>query len=228
MRWNTPLSDDHAQLLLDLLDVASGTRVLDLGCGWGELLLRAVAGGTARTTGTGVDTDSRALARGRALAADRGLADRVKFHEGNASVWGEVTDRVLCVGASHMWKGAGDALQKLACMVAPGGRLLFGDGCWERPPTPAAEELFAEVSPLDVIVEQAVNAGWRVLHVSTADQREWDEFEASWRANGQRWLVEHPDGEHAADVRARLDRELREYLSVYRGVLGFCYFVLAR
>ncbi|MGH3717034.1 MAG: SAM-dependent methyltransferase, partial [Micromonosporaceae bacterium] len=53
MRWNTPLSEEHAELLLSRLDLAPGVRVLDLGCGWGELLLRAVAtGGTARATPT--------------------------------------------------------------------------------------------------------------------------------------------------------------------------------
>jgi SAM-dependent methyltransferase len=37
MRWNTPLSKTHAALLLQRLDIAAGTHVVDLGCGWGEL-----------------------------------------------------------------------------------------------------------------------------------------------------------------------------------------------
>ncbi|WP_346537033.1 class I SAM-dependent methyltransferase [Micromonospora sp. DPT] len=48
MRWNTPLSEQHAALLLQRLDIRPGTRVLDLGCGWGELLLRAVAAAEVR------------------------------------------------------------------------------------------------------------------------------------------------------------------------------------
>lgn len=36
MTWNTPLSDDHASLLLDLLEPAPVREVLDLGCGWGS------------------------------------------------------------------------------------------------------------------------------------------------------------------------------------------------
>ena len=46
MRWNTPLSAEHADLLLGQLDlrpVRARLRIADLGCGWGELLLRAVA-----------------------------------------------------------------------------------------------------------------------------------------------------------------------------------------
>ena len=43
MRWNMPLSAEHADLLLDRLDLRPGQRIADLGCGWGELLLLAVA-----------------------------------------------------------------------------------------------------------------------------------------------------------------------------------------
>ena len=43
MRWNVPLSVEHAELLMDRLDVPPGAHVADLGCGWGELLLRVVA-----------------------------------------------------------------------------------------------------------------------------------------------------------------------------------------
>lgn len=38
MRWEAPLSEEHAALLLQRLDIQPGASVLDLGCGWGELL----------------------------------------------------------------------------------------------------------------------------------------------------------------------------------------------
>ncbi len=229
MRWKTPLSQEHAALLLERLGVSSVDRIADLGCGWGELLLRAVETGGGETTGIGVDTDVRALERGRALAAARGLARRVTFTEGEAAAWSEPADRVLSIGASHAWGGTENALVALADLVAPGGRLLFGDGCWEKPPTSAAASLFeGEVFSLETVVERACGAGWRVLHLSTADQREWDDFEATWRAGRQEWLIEHPDDRRAAQLRSEIDDQLREYVTVYRGVLGFAYLVLAR
>jgi SAM-dependent methyltransferase len=229
MRWNTPLSEEHAALLLERLGVSSGTRVLDLGCGWGELLQRAVMAGGVDATGIGVDTDAQALGRGRALAGIRGLADRVTFIDGDAAVWRETANRVMCVGASHAWGGTKQALLALADLIRPEGRLLFGDACWEGPPTPAAAALFGEhVLPLETMVAHAVTAGWRVVHLSTADQREWDDFEATWRAGRQQWLLEHPDSDHALEVRTVLDDQLRSYVAVYRTVLGFCYLILAR
>ena len=229
MRWNTPLSEDHAALLLQRLEIASSGSLLDLGCGWGELLLRAVAGARVDADGTGIDTNVQALERARALAAERGLAARVSFAEADAASWAVPADRVLCVGASHAWGGTEHALTALSRVVAPGGRLLFGDGCWERDPSPDAARMFeGEVLALEDILEQAGSAGWRVLHLSTADQREWDDFEATWRAGRQQWLLGHPQDGQAAHVRRELGDQLRQYVSVYRGVLGFCYLVLAR
>jgi cyclopropane fatty-acyl-phospholipid synthase-like methyltransferase len=233
MRWNTPLSEEHAALLLRRLDVRPGARVLDLGCGWGELLLRVVAAGGAAgavaTTGVGVDTDDAALARGRALAAERSLDKLVTFVKEDAAAWREPADRVICVGASHAFGGTAAAIEALAGTVRPGGRLLFGDGYWERQPTTDAVEIFGdETMPLAELIEQVRGLGWRVLHFSTADQREWDDFESTWYAGRQEWLLEHPEDPRAPEIREELDTRLREYVSVYRGLLGLGYFVLGR
>ncbi|MER6593236.1 hypothetical protein ABT214_15565 [Micromonospora purpureochromogenes] len=82
--------------------------------------------------------------------------------------------------------------------------------------------------PLADLIELARGLGWRVLHFSTADQREWDDFESTWRAGQQEWLLQHPDDPRATEVREELDDRLREYVGVYRGVLGLAYFVLGR
>jgi cyclopropane fatty-acyl-phospholipid synthase-like methyltransferase len=226
MRWNTPLSEDHAALLLERLAVGPTDQVVDLGCGWGELLLRAVEPTSA--TGVGVDVDADGLERGRALAAARDLDDRVRFVQAEAAAWDEPADRVLCIGSSHVLGGTGPALARLAELVPAGGRLLYGDACWTDPPTAAAAEMFEEVLPLGALVEHATASGWRVLHLSTADQREWDDFESTWRAARQEWLLRYGDDDRAPEVRSRLDAQLDAYVGTYRGVLGFGYLVLGR
>lgn len=229
MRWNTPLSVDHAALLLDRLDLRPGLHVLDLGCGWGELLLQAVWAAGDGATGVGVDNDVQVLARAQAMATARALDGRVDFVYAESAAWDQPADRVLCVGASHAWEGVSQALGALTELLRPGGRVLFGEGCWERPPTAAAAAMFGhDVIPLAEMACLARAAGWQVLHLSTADQREWDDFEATWRGGRQQWLLEHPDDDAAADVQDTLDRQLKDYLEVYRGILGFGYLVLGR
>jgi SAM-dependent methyltransferase len=227
MRWNTPLSEAHADRLIGQLDVSSARSVLDLGCGWGELLVRVVDAAGERCAGVGVDSDLELLDRGRRLAQGRGVAGRVEFVCRQAQDWDRPADRVLCVGASHALGGTACALAALKPLVARGGRLLFGDGCWGRDSTPEAAAILGDdVLGLDRVLDHARNAGWRVLSLTTADQREWDEFESSYRRGSEEWLLAHPHASDASAVREHLDRRLSEYVNGYRGVLGFCYLVL--
>jgi SAM-dependent methyltransferase len=235
MRWNVPLSAEHADLLLDRMSLEPGQAIADLGCGWGELLMTAVARAGAGAAGTGVDLDEpppviprapRVLPRAREEAARRGLD--VRFIKGDASAWPGTADRVLCLGASHAFGGTAAALRALAANVPPGGRLLFGDGFWAQPPSPEAAEMFgADTRPLPDLLEACRAAGWRVIHLSTASQLEWDDFESTFRAGRQEWLLANPDHPRAAEIRAWIDARERQYLTVYRTVLGFAYLVLA-
>jgi len=227
MRWNAPLAEDHAGLLLDRLELGPAGRVADLGCGWAELLLRAVER-TGAATGIGVDTEPVALERGRAEAGRRGLADRVELVEGEVAAWTGTADRVLCVGAAHAFGGTREALAALAPAVPRGGRLLYGDGCWPGPPTAAALEIFGdEILPLPDLVAAARTTGWRIVHLSTADQHEWDDFESTSRAGRQEWLLANESDPRAGEIRDWLDTREQEYIQTYRGVLGFAYLVLA-
>ncbi|SFW81864.1 SAM-dependent methyltransferase [Amycolatopsis australiensis] len=226
MRWNAPLSEPHAELLLDRMALG-GDRLADLGCGWGELLLRALER-VPDLRGTGIDTDPEVLERGRAAARARGLASRVEFTEADAATWDGPAGRAFCIGASHAFGPAKAALDRLA-RVVPSGRVLYGDGFWSAPPSAAAREIFGEdVLTLPGLLEAVDAAGWRVLHLSTADQLEWDGFESASRLAWQEWLLAHPADPRAPGVRDWLDRRLREYVRDYRGVLGFTYLVLGR
>lgn len=224
MRWNTPLSEPHAELLLDRMALGDG-HLVDLGCGWGELVLRAAERAPGLRV-TGVDTDVTGLERGRAAAAERGLT--VDFTEADAATWDVPVERAFCIGAAHIFGSTKAALDGLA-RVVPSGRLLYGDGFWAAPPTPAALEIFGpDTLTLPELVDAAAAAGWRVRHVSTADQLEFDDFESTSRAGWEEWLAAHPDDPRAGEVGEWLDRRLREYVGVYRGVLGLAYLVLTR
>jgi SAM-dependent methyltransferase len=228
MRWNTPLSVPHAELLLARLEIPEHGSVLDLGCGWGELLIRAVqAAGSASVTGTGIDNHSGDIDRARRAAADRGLGDRVRFVEASAVGRSECADRVICIGASHIWGGTEAALAALAQNVSADGLLLFGDGFWKQDPSEAAAAIFGEeVVDLGDLVRLAHAGGWDVMHLSEADQLEWDDFESTWRLGRHRWLAGHPTDARAPELRETLRSSVLEYIDVYRGVLGFCYLVL--
>ena len=74
--FHGPLSQARAARLTERLTRSNPGTVLDIGCGWGELMLRILAA-APDATGVGIDLDADDLARGRACAEARGLASRV-------------------------------------------------------------------------------------------------------------------------------------------------------
>jgi SAM-dependent methyltransferase len=229
--FNSPLSEWRAAELVEGLDVPGSARVLDLGCGWGELLLRLLATRPG-ATGIGVDTSARAVDRGIAAARARGLADRVAFEISDAAATTHrPADVVLCVGSSHAWGGTPEALGALRALIRPGGTVLFGEAFWEREPTEvelaglgARREEYGSLADL---VELAMGFGFRPLEVAVANQDEWDSFESRWCAGLERWLLDHPDSADADQVGEVVDRHRSGWLRGYRGVLGFAYLTLA-
>jgi SAM-dependent methyltransferase len=149
--FHGPLSPARADQLILSLGPLGGRQVVDLGCGWAELLLRTVA--TEPTvTGYGIDTDAVAIEHGRANATARGLADRVVLDVGDAAAWTGDADVLIVNGATHVWGGdpaehTGNALAAAHARLRPGGRLLLGEGFWQR--EPEADRLAAAGIPRD-------------------------------------------------------------------------------
>ncbi|MER5940891.1 class I SAM-dependent methyltransferase [Streptomyces sp. NPDC001928] len=237
LTFHGPLSEARAHALVERLTRAEPTTVLDIGCGWGELMLRTLAAAPA-ATGVGVDVQAEDLARGRRIAEDRGLAGRVEFVEESATGTSRgPADLVLCVGASQALSTAPapdhtlEALRELRRLVSDHGRVLLGEGFWQRTPTPA--ELAgmwpgAQVTDhydLATLLDLVVAAGFRPEWTETANLDEWEEFEAAYQADLEVWLAQHPGHPLADETRERLDRHRAQWMS-YRGVLGLAYLTL--
>jgi cyclopropane fatty-acyl-phospholipid synthase-like methyltransferase len=217
LTFNAPLAEERAAELVRALPISPGHHVLDLCCGWGELLLRILAAHPA-TTGTGVDTSREALDRGRRAATRLGLHERVELVEAPAETFADVADVVLCIAASHAFGGHAAALETLRQSVTAGGRVLFADGYWAADPSEAALSAIGQLPRLEQLEADARAAGFRVEHVASSSREEWDAFEAAWRAG----LESSGD----ADAVAFAAERRREYEDGYRDTIGFAWLVL--
>lgn len=226
LAWNSPLSASHADRLLDRLELSHATRILDLGCGWGELLLRALARAPG-LSGIGIERHRLHLERANDAAVARGLSSRVTFLDADLLDYEGAADRAICVGADHAWGGPGAALSRLLRHVTPSGKMLFGSGFWAQPPSAGWVEMFGDLPPSQgALVSLAQSAGWTVESTEAADLDEWDDFEATWIRDLDDIAAREGGSALGKQARRMATRRRAEYRDGYRGVLAFAYLVL--
>ncbi|MFC4493157.1 SAM-dependent methyltransferase [Streptomyces ovatisporus] len=228
-----PLSDATVQRLLERALPRGDERLLDLGCGAGEWLIRALSG-RPLAQAEGVDLSPSALTKAREASAAAALDDRLTLHEQDAARFTAQHDfdLVLSVGSTHAFGGLLRTLTAAREHLAAGGCVLVGEGFWEKEPTPAALAALdaspGDFADLAATVGRVTAAGWTPVygHVSTAD--EWDDYEWSWTGSLSRWALDHPGDPGSVTARETAAAHREGWLRGYRGVLGFVTLLLRR
>jgi SAM-dependent methyltransferase len=208
-------------------------HLLDLGCGDGTWLLRALQahGGV---TAVGVDISGEGFDDVLSEAARLGLEDRLELHRQDVAEYRSTrkADLVLSVGAAYAFGGLLPTLNAAREHLTEDGMLLLGDCFWEREPD-AAVRAQQESGPqkyadLPTTVAQVVADGWTPVYGYISTIAEWDEYEWCWTGTLARWALdnpEHPDSDLALQMSAD---HRTSWLGGYRGVLGFVVLLLRR
>lgn len=231
LEFHGPLASSRADKLAARMAATRPKTILDLGCGSAELLLRTVSM-SEDALGVGVDHSAPDIDKARRQAHDRGMARQVKLICQSGTDYSQPADVVLCIGASQVFGPIPQALVELRKLVNPGGRLLFGDGFWERAPSETElshmwnEATRDDHTDLATLVEQAASAGFEPLHVETANRDEWEHFESGYLSTKAKWLLHNPDDSAATKVRDEITRHRNCFLRGYRDILGFAFIEL--
>lgn len=138
--WNDTLADKfdrfrhilmeglsyHSRVPLERLTVTPGSRILDVGCGWGDTTIQL-----ARKTGPdgyvlGVDCVDQFLTRGRADARKAGL-DNIRFITEDVERCPFDQDFDLCFSRFGMmfFENPVRAMKNIRRALRPGGELMF-------------------------------------------------------------------------------------------------------
>ncbi|MDH5421814.1 MAG: cyclopropane-fatty-acyl-phospholipid synthase family protein [Acidimicrobiia bacterium] len=175
------------------LGLRKGDRFLDVGCGWGALVVHAAERYGVQATGITLSSEQAAYARD--LARRRGLGARVEILEIDYRELSGTYEAVASVGMfEHVGKAKLDTyFQALAERVAPGGVLLnHGIATRDRYPArlrPSFVRTYVfpdgELLPVDVVIGAAEDAGFEMRDAESL-RRHYGITLRHWVANLER------------------------------------------
>jgi arsenite methyltransferase len=223
--------------LLAHLDLAAGARVLDVASGRGATALVIAAEHPVEVDG--VDLSESNVAHATGAAREAGLAERLRFHAGDAERLPfpeAVFDAVVCECAFCTFPDKATAARELARVLRPGGRLGITD-VTIAPPGLSGDlaglagwvACLADARPLDEYSSILAAAGMRTVHTERHDAalaRMVEQIDARLRAlrmmRSTLPALASVDFERAAELTAQAAAAVRD------GVAGYAMLVAVR
>jgi len=226
--YHDPLDVATAETMLDNVPLQAADRVLDVGCGRGELLVRIAERFGA--SGLGIDLSDELVATARRQAESRAPRVALTFEACDASELVAIDEGyafAACIGATHALDGFERTLLRLTDLVRPGGWLAIGEGYWRQPPSAELLEVLGATADELTDYRQTSAAGERLglelAWVTHATAQQWESYEQTYAANADRYAAAHPDEQGIELVRERgaMARRRRALAAVEGEGLGF-------
>jgi len=141
-----PMSINKLDGLFSLLNLKPYSKVLDLGCGKGEFLIKLAE--LFNISGIGVDISPYFLKDCKDKKNERVPSSDIKFLEMDGAKYSPETNKLfdltMCIGASFIYDGFIETINALKKMTKQNGMIIIGEPYWLKEP----DEEFLKISEI--------------------------------------------------------------------------------
>ncbi|WP_280305890.1 SAM-dependent methyltransferase [Nocardia neocaledoniensis] len=216
------------RFVAERLGLRGGEELLDVGCGWGSLILYMASELGCRTLG--ISPAPRQHDYIAAQAAARGVSELVRTRVGHfeqLELPARGFDAVTLLGSIVHMPDPDEVFRRAKAVLRRGGTLYVSESCFRNAATRAAfddrdgtgfvrEDIFGfgELRPLSELVASAENAGFSVLSV--------DDLTENYRRTIEDWIANVDAAADRIDAHgAGLAAKLRHYLEIANAGWGY-------
>lgn len=192
LRICNPMSNDQFDELIDVIAPRAATTIHDIGCGYGELLLRSAE--RAPIAGVGLDPSPWMLATAAERAATRVAGASLRWVLGEARAFRpEPADVAVCIGAEWAWHDFRGTARALAEQTRGGGLVVVGAARLHLDADPT--ETRRSRGSIDTIDDMRVHledVGLHPVHRIDPDDAGWDAYLEGTARCVDQWAASHP------------------------------------
>jgi SAM-dependent methyltransferase len=226
-----PMSKVKLDGLLSLLDVKEGSRVLDIGCGKGEFLIRLFE--LFNISGIGVDISPYFIKECKERKNQRIRGSDVKFLEMDGAKYkpdkNQLFDLTVCLGASFTYNGFKETIKALKNMTEPEGMIIIGEPYWLKEPDDEylkmigikKEEYNSHYKNIDIAERKGLNC----VYTLVSNNDDWDHYETLQWLSVYNYINSNPDDPDNPELLKKIEKAKKEYLLYGRDTLGWAIYV---
>jgi precorrin-6B methylase 2 len=227
--FGNPISKEKLMKMIELVALKPQDKVIDIGAGKCELLIRLVenyqVSATAIELYDGAIEDAKSRARGRIPEGS------IEFIVNDARVAVESCkkegyDLGICIGSNHALGGLESTIKTLKRLVKKDSYILIGEGYWKQ--RPSAEYLKAlgdadesELKTHSENVKVGGELGLIPLWSYGVNDDDWDNYEWLYSMSIENYCHENPNDPDREAMLQRIRSWRSTYLQWGRDTLGF-------
>lgn len=228
-----PIDEGRLDDLLDLLALAPGASVIDIGCGKGEMLIRLVE--KYKVKGVGIDLSPYSIREAEKRKLERVPGADFKFLEMDGAEYkpeAEKSDLTMCIGASWIYKGYKNTLRALAGMTRPFGYVMSGEPFWRKKPSVAYlrhseyKRNSFNTHHGNVAVGEAL--GLAPVYALVSSEGAWDKYESLHWFAAREYAVSNPEDPDLRELLSRDRRDRESFLRYERDILGWAVYLFRK
>lgn len=226
-----PISDQKIDKLIDLVNLAPSSRVIDIGCGKGEFLIRLAR--KVNITAIGIDKSPYTIVAARERTAKMDLTDQIEYIESDGKIFldsvNEKFDLSVCMGASWVFGGHEGTLRALSEITRKDGIVIVGEPYLIKQATQwyldISEIKSEEFGTHSENIEIGENLGLRPMYSIVSNSDDWDQYEHLQWLGADYHLQNNPDDLDNDELMSKVTKNRQAYTREGRDVFGWALYI---